>query len=104
MVYVCCLISNMVCKMYRCFVVHDKWCKKVDKDIVEFISHFVFVCLLRQRAEESSGWPVPVPVPCGQKHLSVAQVAGLHQASEPTTPQKRTADRATSAKVCQSCT
>ncbi|XP_044041124.1 mucin-17 isoform X13 [Siniperca chuatsi] len=55
----------------------------------------------RERAEESSGQPVPVP--CGKKRLSgsypddsKSQVAVLHQANEPTTPQKRPADGAAS--------
>ncbi|XP_039996531.1 EH domain-binding protein 1-like protein 1 isoform X4 [Xiphias gladius] len=58
----------------------------------------------RERAEESSGQPVPVP--CSKKHLSgsylddcKSQVAGLHQTIEPTTRQKRPADGAASAEI-----
>ncbi|XP_070849683.1 uncharacterized protein ehbp1l1a isoform X2 [Chaetodon trifascialis] len=50
-----------------------------------------------ERAEESSGQPVPMP--CLKKRLSgsrqvdsKSQVSRLHQATEPTTPQKRPAD------------
>ncbi|KAM7365895.1 hypothetical protein PAMP_015376 [Pampus punctatissimus] len=52
----------------------------------------------KERAEESSGQPVPV-LHGSKKHLtrswlddSKSQVVGFHQASEPTTPQKRPAD------------
>ncbi|XP_071334287.1 uncharacterized protein ehbp1l1a isoform X9 [Trachinotus anak] len=55
----------------------------------------------REKAEESSGQPVPVPR--GKKRLSgsylddgKSEVAGLHQTSEPTTPQKGPADGTTS--------
>ncbi|XP_076580751.1 EH domain-binding protein 1 isoform X11 [Chaetodon auriga] len=51
-----------------------------------------------ERTEESSGQPVPMP--CVKKRLSgscqvdsMSQVSHLHQATEPTTPQKRPADR-----------
>uniref|UniRef100_A0A3B4TJV0 EH domain-binding protein 1-like protein 1 n=1 Tax=Seriola dumerili TaxID=41447 RepID=A0A3B4TJV0_SERDU len=53
----------------------------------------------RERAEDSSGQPVPVS--CGKKRLSgsylhdsKSQVAGLHQTSEPTTQHSRPADGA----------
>ncbi|XP_062300749.1 EH domain-binding protein 1 isoform X2 [Scomber scombrus] len=56
----------------------------------------------KERAEESSGEPVPVPR--GKKRLSgsylddKSQVSGFHPASEPTTPQKRPTDGAASSE------
>ncbi|CAK6968618.1 uncharacterized protein ehbp1l1a isoform X9 [Scomber scombrus] len=56
----------------------------------------------KERAEESSGEPVPVPR--GKKRLSgsyrddKSHVSGFHPASEPTTPQKRPTDGAASSE------
>ena len=67
------------------------------------------VCPFRQRerTEESSGQPVPVPR--GKKRLSGSnlddsktQEAGLQQTREQTTPQKRPADGAACSEVCYS--
>lgn len=67
---------------------------------------FVSVCHFRQRekTEESPGQAGPVPR--GKKRLSgsyqddsKSAVAGLHQTSEPTTPQTRSADETASSEV-----
>lgn len=71
------------------------------------LSFFVFYRPKETAAESTSQ---SVSGPCGKKHLSGSyrdndsQFAGLHQASETLTPQKRPANGASGLEVCYSST
>lgn len=89
----------------KTFANRQMFLQKLQKLVITLLCFYV--CLSRHmgRTEESSGQPVPVPR--GKKRLSGSylgdskpQVAGPHQTSKPTTPQKRPADGAASPEVC----
>lgn len=68
----------------------------------------LFFVFYRQKEKAAESFSHSVSGPCGKKHLSGSyrdndlQFAGLHQTSEPLTPQKTPAAGASGPEVCYS--